>query len=494
MKNRKKKIKAPRKLFGKDISEKDALAKIRASLRYSINDGSWWSVMVGAGESYLSAFALFLKATPFQIGILQSVPQLVSSVTQLLAFKLTNIFQSRKRIVLNFVFLQSLVWLFIIGLSYWTKNVWVLVLLSCLYFLFGSIPTPAWSSWMGDLVRPDLRGRYFGNRNRIVGLITFLSTLAAGLILEYFSKIDTFFAFSILFSIAFVARMISWYYLSLKYEPKVELRKPKPYGFFQFLGEMHKTNFGMFTLFISFLTLVVNMASPFFIVYWLNVLNFSYIQYTILLTITTIMSFLTMTYWGKSADHYGNRSIMEATSVLIVLIPLYNYLLIYFKDISFYLLIFFEIIGGFAWAGFNLSASNFLYDLVEPENRIRLISYHNALKGIALFIGALIGGFIVKINMTGISSPIVTKVIPSGLILVMIISFIGRIIVPLIFIKKIREVKITKHRPNIVGYVARQAVHGMVMDSVIGMNRTIKRFRKQLLRIEAMLDYIDEKK
>ncbi|MBD3355362.1 hypothetical protein GF361_05245 [Candidatus Woesearchaeota archaeon] len=37
--------------------------KVKKSLFYSIVDGSFWSVMFGMGERYLSAFAVFLKAT-----------------------------------------------------------------------------------------------------------------------------------------------------------------------------------------------------------------------------------------------------------------------------------------------------------------------------------------------------------------------------------------------------------------------------------------------
>ena len=43
----------------------DKSKKIKKSLFYSILDGSFWSMMFGFGERYLSAFAVFLKATDF---------------------------------------------------------------------------------------------------------------------------------------------------------------------------------------------------------------------------------------------------------------------------------------------------------------------------------------------------------------------------------------------------------------------------------------------
>ena len=53
------------------------------SLRYSLRDAAAFSVMTGAGESYISAFALQLKASVEEIALLASVPPLLGSWTQL---------------------------------------------------------------------------------------------------------------------------------------------------------------------------------------------------------------------------------------------------------------------------------------------------------------------------------------------------------------------------------------------------------------------------
>ena len=59
-------------------------------------------------------------------------------------------------------------------------------------------------------------------------------------------------------------------------------------------------------------------------------------------------------------------------------------------------LIFTQIVSGFAWAGFNLCASNFIYDAVSSKKRTRCISYFNTLNGMALCLGALCGGFLLE--------------------------------------------------------------------------------------------------
>ncbi len=55
------------------------------SLNHSMRDGIAFSVMSGAGETYLSAYALFLKATAEEIALLASVPPLIGSGMQLVS-------------------------------------------------------------------------------------------------------------------------------------------------------------------------------------------------------------------------------------------------------------------------------------------------------------------------------------------------------------------------------------------------------------------------
>ena len=57
--------------------------KIQKSLRYSIFDGAFSAAMIGFGESFFVPFALFLKATSIQIGVLSSLPQALGSLLQL---------------------------------------------------------------------------------------------------------------------------------------------------------------------------------------------------------------------------------------------------------------------------------------------------------------------------------------------------------------------------------------------------------------------------
>jgi len=49
-------------------------------LKYSIADGSAYSAMLGLIQDYVVPFALALKATIVQVGLLSSIPNLVARV------------------------------------------------------------------------------------------------------------------------------------------------------------------------------------------------------------------------------------------------------------------------------------------------------------------------------------------------------------------------------------------------------------------------------
>ena len=56
---------------------------IDRSLRASIKDGVFFSTMVGTSESYFGAYAVLLKASAPQVGLLASLPPLLAAFGQI---------------------------------------------------------------------------------------------------------------------------------------------------------------------------------------------------------------------------------------------------------------------------------------------------------------------------------------------------------------------------------------------------------------------------
>ena len=95
--------------------------KIKNSLRASYWDGVCASVMVGLTQDYLVPYALALKATVKQIGLLSSLPNLGAALIQLKSADITERLLSRKKITLISVFLQALILVPILFIPYFPK-------------------------------------------------------------------------------------------------------------------------------------------------------------------------------------------------------------------------------------------------------------------------------------------------------------------------------------------------------------------------------------
>lgn len=359
--------------------------KIRSSLKNSFLDGAFFSVMFGAGDSYLNPYAIWLQLTPQQIGFLSSFPGLFSSIAQYKSTAITNIL-GRKKTILISVFAHAFMWLAIITVFFLSDNKgFFLIFFVTLYSIFGSFAGPAWASLMGQYIPSDKRGLYFSWRNKVLGLITLLSTFFAGIIL-YFFKLGFF----IIFSVAAVCRFISFFFLTKYYEPKTGNKIIIRDNFFSYFKNFGDDDFVKFSVFVGLMSFAVYLSVPFFAVYMLRDLGFSYLKYMLITTSASVTLLLTLSSWGKHADKIGNISVIKLSATMISVLPA---LWIFSSSTSYLIII--QIFAGFAWGGFNLAVVNFIYDKSAKEKRISNFSFFNLINGLGIFAGSITGGFLI---------------------------------------------------------------------------------------------------
>jgi MFS family permease len=443
--------------------------KIKRSLKYSIIDGAFYSAMVGFGESFLNAFAVFLQATTTQLSILGSLPITLGSLSQLVSNKLLKVFKKRKKLVCTFALMQGLMYIpFALVYFFGTLRVYHLIIFACLYWIFGMMVGPAWSSWMGDLVNEKDRGSYFGRRSRISGFVTFITFMAAGYLLQMFTDGDMskYIGFAILFCTAVICRMLSLTFLSMKYEPDFELDEKVQFSLPDFLKQSMDTNFGRFVLFMCLMNFGIYIAAPFFTVYMLNDLKFSYATFTIVTAASMIVKFFTYPFWGKVSDKYGTRKIMTFTGILVTIVPL---LWVFSTNVTY--LIIAQAFIGFFWAGFEIATFNYIFDATSQKKRTTCIAYYNVLNGLSLLAGALIGGLIVKYN----------HLFWSQYILVFIISFAIRGLATAIFVPKLKEMRTVQiiSYPELLKEVSLMPTQELV-DGMTTVTATISTFKKRM--------------
>lgn len=413
--------------------------------KISIKEGSAWSLMEGFGNKYITPYALSIGATNTQIGILSSLPGLLGNILQIPVLHLIRK-NSRKKVVFIACLFQALMWIPIISIGFLYFFNYInsriasnlLIIIYSLLIIAGSTANPAWNSWMKDILKTNI-GEYFGKRSRIINFVVTLSMLSAGIILNFFGKEYAFKGFLIIFLIAFAGRMISAYLVTRQYEPKFNYENKDYFSLRQFIKKMFFNNFGHFVIYISLISFATAIAGPFFAVYMLKDLNFSYIEYTLvsLSSILTIIIF--MPFWGKFADKFGNIKVIKITGFFVPLVPVFWLASSLIQKTNplfpiIYLMII-EGFSGFAWSGFNLSANNFVYDAVSREKMVFCFTYFNIINAFGTFIGAYAGGFIASQNILifGMKSILIIFLISAGLRFLISLKMIS-------FLKEVREV------------------------------------------------------
>jgi MFS family permease len=353
-------------------------------------DGAAFSAMSGLTANYITPFALALKATTMQIGLLASVPNLVMSLSQLASPKLTERAGSRKGLILPVVFMHALMWIpiLLVPFIFPEPQAWWLIILVTITGIFGALGNPAWGSMMADLVPMKIRGRYFSFRSRISGLVALGFSFAAGGILEIFTD-NVFIGFIILFGGAIIFRLLSFYFLANMYEPEYTDHSGQKKSIVEIVKHMGTSNLGRFTLFVALMSFAQNLASPFFSVYMLRDLGFSYVIFMLCSSSNAVSNLAFQTFWGRRADRYGNIKIVKITAYMMPIIPL-----LWLLNANPFYIMGAQVYSGIVWSGFTLATTNFLYDASDSENRAKYIAVFNATNGVGACVGALVGGSI----------------------------------------------------------------------------------------------------
>jgi MFS family permease len=411
------------------------------SMKASIKDGVSNAVMLGCGESYFNAFSIFLRASTLQVGLLATLPQLFGAIMQWLGALNLDCLRRRRLVIILGASVQAVTLLPIALLPFlFGKNnllIPFLLILMMIYYGANGYVVPAWNSLIGDLVKPAERGLFFGHRNRLTGMSTFLSLSLAGLILYFFEKAGIpDIGFLIAFSAAFIARLDSVRWISRYDDPEFRISPDQVFTFRQFLRRSPHSNFAKFVFFIGAVNLGVAFSAPYFALYMLRDLGFSYLEYTVVIAVSTITQFLTFRYWGSLSDRFGNKKILNVCGWGVGLVPI---LWLFSSHIIYLMAI--QVFSGLVWSGFSLTSANFIFDAVTPPKRARCVAYQGLVNGVLVFIGSLMGGYAAGHLPQSLDLGMWTWRPPFMLLMVFLISGIMRLAAAALFLPKFKEVR-----------------------------------------------------
>jgi len=424
-----------------------------ATLKFSILEGSSSGISLAYGDNYVIPFALAINATAPQIGLMNALVGILSPTAQMIGSRLMEK-RTRKQVLVGGVVIQMLMWIpfLLVAFSYINNtgisNLPIAVIIIYVgYIMGGGIASPAWFSLMGDIVPDNMRGRYFSKRNMINNAVALVGTLSVSFVLDYYQAQNYVVAgFICIFIIGLITRGIALFLLTKHYYPPFPMHHDRSIRLIQFIKEIPKDNFGRFTIFVTLINFAQMIAGPFFSVYMLKNLNFTYTELIIVNLSQSLVALCLYPIVGKFGDKYGNIKMLRVGSMIIPILPL----LWLFLNTPMSIILGPQLLGGIGWTAFNLAASNFIYDSIPSAKRGYYVAYYNFLIGFGILTGGLIGSIFIGMETIGIFTDYQFVFFLSGM---------GRIVIVVFFIPLIKEIRSVESRVNPPGRVMPQFRH-----------------------------------
>jgi MFS family permease len=180
----------------------------------------------------------------------------------------------------------------------------------------------------------------------------------------------------------------------------------------------------------------VLIAGPFFVVYFLRDLHYTYLEYAGWMATGVLGQFVTLKPWGLIGDQFGNKKILVITGLLVPFLPM-----LYLLGTNFYFVSTVNFFGGAVWAGLALSLQNYVFDTVRPEDRAKGIAVWNTVNAAGWFVGAMLGGWLAEVVPAQIAVGGFELQTISNLQLVFFISGFLRLLVSLGLLRTFRETR-----------------------------------------------------
>ncbi|MBN1232847.1 MAG: MFS transporter [Candidatus Coatesbacteria bacterium] len=368
---------------------------------------------------FVTGFALFLGAEGYILGILTASAPLAQFFQVFAALK-TRDLSSRKNYVLSRALISRLfpiLWMVLPFIFSRNTSLIIFLVIYSISNLYQNLATNAWFGWISDLIPKKFRGRFFGIRNRYLSLAGLLIGYIGASFMDLFRKnysplLDFLYkagfkypqklhitlsrnygelwGFALIFLMGGIMGIISWYILRKQPEPRRHLPKAGMSSFEYFAFPFRDANFRRLLYFSIWWFFTALVASPFWMPFMLNTLKFTFLEIQVYGTIATISSILSLKFWGKLIDKFGNKPVMAIAIVMGMINPLYwvivtpkTFWLIYFEAIS----------SGIMWSAAGLVSTNIILSIAPVKEKDMYIAVMSAALGVAGAISAILSGF-----------------------------------------------------------------------------------------------------
>ena len=338
---------------------------LRATLRRVVIAwmfGSAWMYL--ASGAAFTRYAKLLNVSHFGFGLLAAVP-FIGAMVQLPTSMFLERYGHRKALFLWTNTIHRSLWLVIAAIPWilppgvqWP----VLIVLMLISALLANVATPAWMTWMADLVPQRIRGRYFSRRVQIGQAVGLALSMVSGLALDWPGSADPerlTAVISAMFAVAGACGVIDILIFSRVPDPHPQAHHRPRVGLVELVRRpMANPNFRRFLGYSATMTLATGYMAQFLWLYLFDVagMNNTWAN-SLMISVPICVTMLTYPFWGRMVDRFGTKPVLLLAGILVVNGGTFW---IFVTPTSWLPGYVFVLIATLAWPGMDLAAFNIL--------------------------------------------------------------------------------------------------------------------------------------
>ncbi len=277
----------------------------------------------------------------------------------------------------------------------------VLIVVGCTRVV-AHLGTPAWWSWMADLVPERRRSRFFGCRTQAASAVTSISFVAGMILLQCCGGMGNHWLVSALFAIGAIFGTVDiLLYLRVPEPPMLSTAGRHGFrGFVQLFGTpFRQAAFRRLILGMGLWSFSTNLVLPFLPIYQRGEtlaghyvgLGVSWLFLACLTVAGSLAAMLTGRRWADWSERLGTRQLLLLGSGYLFVNLIY---LVVGPNRFLWVLLPISFLGGALNAAWTVSAQQLLLHVSPRENRSFYISVHNFTNGWLMAGGPLLGGLL----------------------------------------------------------------------------------------------------
>jgi MFS family permease len=382
----------------------------------------WYGVFLAMSDafvgSYITLFIFALGGTSLQVGTLASLASFFGMLMPIPGAQWAARWGRRKPVVLISFSLRHVALLAALLVPLLTRDpaaVLIVIGLFALRAAFLHLGNSPWTTFAGEIIPSEKRGRYFSSRKTVMALSSLIFVPLAGQLIGFLED-PVGYQISFGLAVVFAALALTLYGRIPEQKTLSSARTGSGGRGLRDLWQALRRNsvFWRFTLISMFFNFVWQLGGPYFGTYQIEVLGATSEIIGWLAMASALMRMVGQQLWGRAVDRRGAR---WAFTLCLIFIPFLPF--IWLPLTAPWQVVFVYIPSGFLWAGRAVANFNLLLELAGEEQQTEVIASYSTLLALANILGPLVGGWIVT---------------SYGYHLVFVLSGIGRMVAAVMFI------------------------------------------------------------